>query len=131
MALQYSVTLRDNQLAQIQATLGTAAAGSLVIFSGAVPTNCAAASPTGPLCTITLPTTFMTTAASGTVTMTGTWQNTAAAAGTAACFRIFDSTGTNCHAQGNVTSDLVLNNTSIAAGQTVSVTGFTVSAGNA
>jgi hypothetical protein len=30
-----------------------------------------------------------------------------------------------------VTTDLVLNNTSIAAGQTVTVTGYTVTAGNA
>jgi hypothetical protein len=36
-----------------------------------------------------------------------------------------------CHVQGNTTVDLVLNNTSIAIGQTVTVTAFTVTAGNA
>ena len=36
-----------------------------------------------------------------------------------------------CHVQGNVTTDLVLNNTSITNGQTVTVTQFTVTAGNA
>jgi hypothetical protein len=39
-------------------------------------------------------------------------------------------TGAVCHIQGNVTTDLVLNNTSIASGQTVTVTSFTVTAGN-
>jgi hypothetical protein len=42
---------------------------------------------------------------------------------------MYDSGGT-CHIQGNVTSDLILNNTNIASGQTVTVTSFTVTAGN-
>jgi hypothetical protein len=35
-----------------------------------------------------------------------------------------------CVVQGNVTTDLTLNNTNIASGQTVQVTSFTVTAGN-
>lgn len=127
MAFQYGTTLRTNQVAQLQATIGTA--GTMKIFSGAEPANVAAADPTGLLCTISLPSTFLT-AASGQTTIAGTWSASAAAAGTAASFRMYDSGGV-CHVQGNVTSDLVLNNTNIAAGQTVTVTSFSVTAGNA
>jgi hypothetical protein len=103
-----------------------------VIFSGAEPANCAAADPAGPLATITLPATFLTSAA-GVTTIAGTWSATASATGTAASFRIYDtpvSAGV-CHVQGNTTADLVLNNQSITSGQTVTVTSFSVTAGNA
>src|ERR1700759_860913 len=109
MAFQYDVTLRTNQVTQLQSTVGSA--GVLKIFSGTEPTNCAASDPTGLLVTITLPSTFLTSA-SGATTMAGTWSASAGAAGTAASWRIYDSSG-NCHLQGNVTTDLVLNNTSI------------------
>lgn len=126
MAFQYSSTLRTNQVGQIQATISTA--GTLKIFSGAEPANCAAADPTGLLVTINLPATFLTSA-TGATTIAGTWSANAAAGGTAQSFRMYDTGGT-CHIQGNVTSDLVLNNTNIATGQTVTVTSFTVTAGN-
>jgi len=126
MAYQYSTTLRTAQVAQLQATIGTS--GVLKIFSGAEPANCAAADPTGLLCTITLPSTFLTSA-SGSTTIAGTWSANASSSGTAASFRMYDGSAV-CHIQGNVTSDLVLNNTNIASGQTVSVTSFSVAAGN-
>lgn len=130
MTLQYSVTLRTDQVAALNTAIG--ASGSLKIFSGAEPANCAAADPTGLLCTITLPSTPFT-AASGAVTLAGTWSGTASAAGTAASFRIYDGSAV-CHLQGSVgmgTGDLSLVNTSIAATQPVQVTAFTVTAGNA
>jgi hypothetical protein len=127
MTYQYGVTLRNNQVSQIQATVG--AAGVLKIFSGAEPANCAAADPTGLLATIALPATFLTSSG-GVTTIAGTWSVAASATGTAACFRIYDGSAV-CHVQGNVTTDLVLNNTSITSGQTVTVTAFTVTAGNA
>lgn len=127
MAFQYSTTLRDNQLDQISATLG--ASGLLKIFSGAEPANVAAADPAGLLCTITMTSGFAA-AANGSKAMSGTWSATASATGTAASFRMYTSGGT-CHVQGNVTTDLVLNNTSITNGQTVSVTAFNVTCGNA
>lgn len=129
MALQYDVVLRTNQVAQIQATIGTS--GTLKIFSGAEPTNCAASDPTGLLCTITLPATFLT-AANGATALAGTWAGTASGGGTgtnAASFRMYDGSNV-CHLQGNTTTDLVLNNTNIATGQAVSVTSFVITAGN-
>lgn len=126
MAFQYSSTLRTNQVGQLQTTIGTGA--SLKIFSGAEPANCAAADPTGLLVTISLPSTFLTSSA-GATTIAGTWSANASAGGTAQSFRMYDS-GATCHVQGNVSSDLILNNTNIASGQTVTVTSFTVTAGN-
>lgn len=127
MAFQYSTTLRNNQVAQIQSTGGASAV--LKIFSGAEPANCAAADPTGLLVSITLPSTFLTSSG-GATTIAGTWTANASAAGTAASFRIYDGSAV-CHLQGNCSSDLVLNNTNIASGQTVTVTSFSVTAGNA
>lgn len=127
MTIQFGATLRTDRTAQIQAAVG--ASGTLVFYSGVVPANCAASNPTGVLATITLPATFLTSA-SGVTTIAGTWATTATASGTAASWRIFDGSGV-CHAQGNVTSDIILNNTSIATGQAVSVTAFSFTDGNA
>ena len=127
MAFQYGAVLRNNQVSQIQTSIG--ASGTLKIFSGAEPANCAAADPTGLLATIVLPAAFLTSAG-GVTTLAGVWSVAASATGTAASFRMYDA-GLVCHVQGNTTTDLVLNNTSIATGQTVSVTAFTVTAGNA
>lgn len=61
---------------------------------------------------------------------------TGLAGGTAGYFRIVDSAGTTCHLQGTVTAtggggDMTIDNTSIASGQTVNVTSFTLTDGNA
>lgn len=127
MTYQYGATLRNNQVAQIQTTIG--ASGALKVFSGAEPANCAAADPTGLLATIALPSTFLTSSG-GVTTIAGTWSVAASATGTAATFRMYDGSSV-CHVQGNTTTDLVLNNTSITTGQTVTVTQFSVTAGNA
>jgi hypothetical protein len=126
MAMQYGAALRTAQVATLQTIIG--AAGHLKVFSGAVPANCAAADPAGLLADIALPATFLTSAA-GVTTLAGSWTVNAGAAGVAQSFRMYDS-GAVCHVQGNVTTDLVLNNTNIASGQTVTVTSFAVTAGN-
>ena len=127
MAFQYGVVLRNNQVSQIQTSIG--ASGTLKIFSGAEPANCAAADPTGLLATIVLPAAFLTSSG-GVTTIAGTWSVAASGTGTAASFRMYDGSAV-CHVQGNTTADLVLNNQSIVSGQTVSVTSFSVTAGNA
>jgi hypothetical protein len=133
MAHQYGVALRTAQVAAIQTTM--AASGTtnmqLRIYSGAEPANCAAAEPPGLLATIILPASFLTSVA-GVTTLAGTWSVAATGTGTAQSYRMYDMAGTPvCHVQGNVTTDLVLNNTSISAGQTVQVTSYAVTAGNA
>jgi hypothetical protein len=128
MALQYGVLFRNAGLNGKATNLGGTA--NLKIFSGAVPANCAAADPTGLLVTMTLPASPFGAAAAGAMALAGTWSATASATGVAASHRIYDSSG-NCAIQGNVTTDLVLNNTSITSGQSVTVTGYTLTSGNA
>jgi hypothetical protein len=132
MTVQYSTTLRNNQLDQVESTTGTSA--KLQIRTGAQPANCAAADAGSLLAELTLPSDWMNAASSGTKTLLGTWTGTASGSGTAAHFRIKDNAGTTTHMQGSVgegSGDLSLDNTDIASGQTVNVTAFTITAGNA
>lgn len=138
MPMQYSTTLRNNQLNQIESTIGASA--KLQLRSGAAPANCAAADSGTLLCEINLPADWMAAAASGTVSKNGTWQGTGAAgagSGTnAGHFRIKDSAGTTTHIQGTVTTtggggDMTLDNVTIAQSQSVLVNTFSISAGNA
>lgn len=132
MALQYSTLVNNARLDAIESTIGTSP--SLLIFSGSVPANCAAADPAGTLATISLPSDWMNAASTGSKTLLGSWTGTGSAGGTAASFRVKSSGGT-CHLQGTVTAtgaggDLQLNNTSIANGQSITITSFTLTAAN-
>lgn len=128
MSFQYSTTVRNAKLDAVETAIGTAAI--LKVFSGAEPANCAAADPAGLLCTISLPADWMNDAATAQKTLNGVWSAAASASGTAASWRIYDSGLVACHIQGNV-SDMTFSNTNIASGQTVTVTSFTLTAGNA
>jgi hypothetical protein len=137
MTIQFSATLRNNQLDQVEATAGVSAKCRL--YSGAAPANCAAAATGTLLVDIALPADWMNNAAAGSKTKLGTWSATGqagAGSGTnAGYFRIVDSAGTTCHVQGTVTAtggggDMTLDNTSIASGQSVTVNTFTINAGN-
>ena len=135
MAFQYSVAARNAALDAIETTIGTAPL--LRIRTGAAPANCAASRTGTVLATMTLPSDWWAAASSGAKALSGTWQDTSAdATGTAGHFEIMDSGGTTCHMQGSVTAtggggDMTLDNTSITAGQQVTVTTFTVTAGGA
>lgn len=134
MAVQHSVAVRNARLDAIETTIGTAP--KLQIRTGAPPANCAAASTGTLLVEITLPSDWAAAASSGSKTLLGTWQATASANGTAGHYRMFDSAGTTCHEQGTVTAtggggDLTVDNTSVSSGQTVTVTTFTKTEGNA
>lgn len=135
MALQYSVAVRNAQLDAVETTIGTAPL--LRIYSGSVPATCATAASGTLLAEMTLPSDWMAAASSGSKSLSGTWQDASAnATGTAGYWRLYDSGGTTCHAQGTVTAtggggDMTLDNTSIASAQSVTVTSFTISAGNA
>ena len=135
MALQFSVSARNNQLDSLETTVGTSAI--LRMRSGTVPANCAAADSGTVLATVNLPSDWMAAASSGSKTLLGTWQDTSAdATGTVGHFRIYDSAGTTCHMQGTVTAtggggDMTVENTSFATGQQFTVNSFTITAGNA
>jgi hypothetical protein len=133
MAFQFSTTVRNAALDQMETTIGTAP--TLEIRSGTVPANCAAADSGTVLATITLPSDWSNAASGGSKTLLGTWQDTSAdATGTAGHFRL--KQGATCHIQGTVTAtggggDMTLDNTSLASGQQFTVTGFTLNAGGA
>lgn len=135
MALQYSVAVRNAKLDAVETTVGVSAV--LKIRSGAAPANVATADSGTVLATLSLPSDWMAAASSGAKALAGTWQDASADnTGTAAHFRIYASDGTTAHIQGTVTAtggggDMTLDNTSIASGQSVTVTSFTLTAGNA
>ncbi len=137
MALQYSTTVRNAQLDALETAVGVSAVLKIYDLTAGAPANCAAAITGTVLATMTLPSDWMAAANSGSKAMSGTWQDASAdAAGTADFWRLFASDGTTCHAQGTVTAtggggDLTLDNTSIASAQSVTVSSFTISAGNA
>jgi len=141
MALQYGTTLRNNQLDQVESTTGVSA--KLRLYSGSPPANCAAATTGTMLLNIDLPSDWMSAATGGAKAKLGTWQGTGdagAGAGTnAGYFRLWNSTATtpstDCHMQGTVTvggggGDLTIDNTNIASAQVVTVSTFTITAGN-
>jgi hypothetical protein len=135
--MQYSTTLRNNQLDAIETTIGTSPI--LEIRSGAKPANCAAADSGTLLCSIELPSDWMAAASGGSKGKSGTWSGTGhedAGSGTnAGHFRIKDSTGTTCHMQGTISGkdgdgEMQIDNVNIAEGQTVTVNNFIITAGN-
>jgi hypothetical protein len=135
MAIQLSITVRNARLDAIETAIGTAA--MLRIRTGTAPGACATADSGSVLVTMNLPSDWMAAASAGAKAKSGTWQDASAdAAGTAGHFRIYDTAGTTCHLQGIVTAtggggDLTLDNVVIAAAQVVTITGFTLTDGNA
>lgn len=135
MTTQLGTTLRNARLDQIETTVGTAPI--LEIRTGAQPANCAAADSGTVVSTLTLPSDWMAAASGGSKAKSGTWSDSSAdATGTAAHWRLKDSGGTVCHAQGSVTAtggggDLTVDNTSFAAGQAFTITSWTFTDGNA
>lgn len=134
MTVQLSVAARNALLDALEVAIGTDPI--LEIRTGAQPANCATAASGTLLASMTLPSNWMANAASGAKALAGSWSDSSAnASGTAAHFRIYASDGTTCHLQGSVTvtgggGDLTLDSVSITAGQAVSISAFTLTAGN-
>jgi hypothetical protein len=135
MAIQLSVAVRNARLDSIETAIGTSAV--LKIRSGAAPASCAAADSGTVLATVNCPPDYLAAASGGSKAKSGTWEDTSAdATGTAAHFRLYASDGTTCGMQGTVTAtggggDMTVDNTSFASGQAFTVTGFTLTDGNA
>lgn len=132
MTLDIATTVQNAMLDAIESTVGTSAV--LKIRTGAAPGIGSADSGTV-LATLNLPSDWMNAASGGTKTLLGTWQDADADAdGTAGHFRIYQSDGTTQMIEGTCgdvgTEDLVLDNAVIATGQQVTITAFTLTAGN-
>lgn len=135
MALQLSVSVRNARLDAIETTIGVSA--KLQIYSGSMPASCATAPSGTKLLEDVLAADWAANAASGSKSFNGTpITGVGIAAGTAGYFRVVDTTGTTCHIQGTITAtggggDMTIDNTSIAVGQVVNVTSFTLTDANA
>jgi hypothetical protein len=134
MALKYSTTLRNAQLDAVTTAVGTS--GILRIYSGSRPANVAAAI-SGTLLAecVCNASAFAAAASGGVLTANAIADDSSAnASGTASHYRLFRSDGTTAVIDGDVSTsgaDLNLDNTSINSGQVVSITSFTITAGNA
>ena len=110
-----------------------AASAVIKIFSGTIPANCGTADSGTLLVTFAGNAGGFGAAASQVLTASAVANATAAATGTAGYFRIYPSaaTTTNAVVQGTCgmsAADMILTNTSITSGQTVSFTSLTVTA---
>jgi hypothetical protein len=132
---QYSVGLRTDQAGRIETFIGVSPI--LELRSGAAPADCATAPSGTLLAQFALPADWLAAAAAGAVSKTGVWTGAGIAAGTIGHFRIYEGGSPSvCHMQGSVTAtggggDMTVDNTNIAIAQVVTVTGFTITRGNA
>lgn len=104
-------------------------AGSILEIRTGAPPGAENAAAGTLLVSITLPATPWAAAASGSKAKNGAWSAAAAATGTAGHFRLKNAAGTKLE-EGTVTAtggggDMTIDNTSIASGQTVTVTTYT------
>jgi hypothetical protein len=136
MALQLSIGARNSRLTAI-ASAFAAGVPTLNIYAGAAPANCAAVESGTLLMTYNLVSSgWIGTPSNGTTTFANLpLTGSASGTGIAGHFRIYDS-ALICHMQGTCTltgggGDMTLDNTSINSGQTVNVTGFTLTDANA
>ncbi len=122
MAIQKSTALRDAEANAYESTIGTTPV--MKLFTGSQPANCGAANSGTELASGTLPSDWMGASSGGAVAKAGTWTLTGVAGGVAAHYRLYASNGTTCHEQGTVgqgSGDLSLDNTTIANGQTITI----------
>jgi hypothetical protein len=125
--LKYSNGTRD---AQQQGLITYAGSGSIIrLYDGTQPTNANTAISTQTLLvSLTVAGSFGTDS-NGTITLGSVTSGTAVASGTASFFRIVKSDGTTVVMDGSVGTsgaDMNLNTTTVASGQTVSITAGTI-----
>lgn len=135
MTMQRSVAVRDAMGNAFETTVGTSAV--LKLRTGAQPANCAAADSGTVVATLNLPVDWLAASSAGVVSKSGTWEDTSADnSGTVAHYRLYASDGTTCHEQGSVTitgggGDMTLDNNVVVAAQSISITSYAVTMGNA
>lgn len=131
--VQLSTDLRTDMAGRVEAVIGPSP--TLELRTGAAPANCAAADTGTLLATLTLPSDWLAAAASGAVTINGTWTGTVSVDGTAAHFRI-KASGV-CKKQGTVSGSggggemIVSPSATLVNGQPFTVTAYTFTIGGA
>lgn len=138
MTVQWDTTLRNNLLDEWETAIGTSA--KVAIYTGAQPANCATNTSGTLLCEWDLASDWAANASGGSKALNNLpVAGTAVGNGTVGYYRIFTSAQSTasgagpCKEQGSVTAtgsggDMTIDNTTIATGQTVNITGFTKTA---
>lgn len=135
MATKLSTAVRNARLDAIEVAVG--ASPVLRIRTGAPPATVADPDSGTALTLIPLPADWLDPASGGVKGMAApVGPSAAVATGTAGHFRLYASDGVTPHIQGTVTmagggGDMIVDNTSIATGQPVTITAFTLTDGNA
>lgn len=133
MALQYSTTVRNDELNQVVSVAGSTA--YILVYSGSAPANCAA-SATGTLL-LSLPcSSTIGTVSGGVLTFSAITSEAPGANGTAGYWRLCtDNTGATCVAQGTAgTSGADINwagGVAWTTGMTIGISSLTITAGGA
>ena len=131
MARKFSDAVVNAMGNAYETTIG--ASPTLEFRTGAPPATCATADSGTLLATLTLPADFMGASSGRVVAKAGTWTGVGAAAAGAGTaighFRV--KQGATCHDQGTVTvtgggGDMLLDNVSIANGQAITISTFTL-----
>jgi hypothetical protein len=132
MAIQFAALTRDAMLNAIETEIGATA--HLKLRTGAAPANVAAADSGTVLCDMTLPADYFQASSAGAMAKSAAaWTGTASGGGgSVAHWRMYTSGGT-AKMQGTLTAtggggDMTIDNVVLADGQTVTVTGFTLTA---
>lgn len=134
MAIKISDVVKNAMLNAIETAISTSAV--LKLRTGAAPAAIGDADSGTVVATLSLPSDWMDAAASGSKAKLGTWEDASADnAGTVEHFRLYASDGTTQHMQGSVTAtggggDMTLDNNVVTAGQKITITAFTLTAGN-
>ena len=131
MAIQYSLTHRNNAMTQLNTDIGASAV--IKVFTGSAPANCGTADTGTLLVTFAGNAGGFGTVASQVLTASAVASATASGNGTAGYFRIYPSAATTTNAVvqgtcGTSGADMILTNTSITSGQTCNFTSLTVTA---
>lgn len=127
MATQLSIAVRNARADAVESTIG--ASPTLELRTGAQPADCAQPDSGTLIASMALPADWMGSAVNGVKALAGTWQDLSADnTGTIGHFRIKDSGGT-VHVQGSVSEaggggDIILDNTDVNAGQSITITSF-------
>ena len=131
--IKLSLAVRNARLNSIEVAVGPSAI--LRLFTGSPPTSCSDAATGTKLVEMLLPSTWLSDAANGKVSLSGTWSGSAKASGTAGYFRIASDSDDTCHLQGSVSAsggsgDMKIDNPAFVVNQIVTVTSFNLSDAN-
>jgi hypothetical protein len=136
MAIQLSVAARNARLDAIETTVGTSA--QVMLFSLSPPGSCSLSDTGTLLATFQLASDWASAASNGAKAFSNTpLQDTSAdGTGTVGHFRLKNSAGTVVHMQGTcqtsgASADMTIDNPAIVSGQTVQITSWTLTDGNA